>query len=199
MQSSNSSRKSSRKTSLDSIDYKTEEEENKKLIKQVVNSISTLLTDECQEGTEQEENQNESIEIFNSRGVNISIEDFLKRIVERGEIKNCSTIVLMLIYIDKLCLKYDVKLNSKNIHKIMLTAIFSAIKFNEDKKFRNEIYVKIFGINEKTLNKLEYTFLTLIDFDLFVDEKLYYSYFDSLLNIKQNEEETLIIEYTEEN
>ena len=55
--------------------------------------------------------------IFNSKIVpNISIETYLNRLVKYSKIEE-STIIVMLIYIDKLCEINDLFLNSYNIHR----------------------------------------------------------------------------------
>ena len=51
-----------------------------------------------------------------------------------------------------------------------------AIKYNEDDFFSNEFYSKVGGISKKEINKIEYEFLSLIDFSLFVDEEIYNKY-----------------------
>jgi hypothetical protein len=51
-----------------------------------------------------------------------------------------------------------------------------AIKYNEDDFFSNEFYSKVGGVSKKEINKIEYEFLSLIDFSLFVDEEIYNKY-----------------------
>ena len=51
-----------------------------------------------------------------------------------------------------------------------------AIKYNEDDYYSNKYYAKVGGINLDELNSLEYNFLILLDFDVFIDEDTYEKY-----------------------
>ena len=50
------------------------------------------------------------------------------------------------------------------------------MKFNEDNIFLNSDFSKIGGFSLEEMNKMERKFLKLIDFKLFVDQKLYRLY-----------------------
>ena len=50
------------------------------------------------------------------------------------------------------------------------------MKFNEDNIFLNSDFSKIGGFSLEEINKMERKFLKLIDFKLFVDQKLYRLY-----------------------
>ena len=43
-----------------------------------------------------------------------------------------------------------------------------AIKFNEDEFYSSEFYAKLGGISKAEMNFMEYEFLSMIDFNLFV-------------------------------
>ena len=98
-----------------------------------------------------------------------------------------STLILILIYIDKICRNNNFRLNYFNIHKLIITSMLVSIKYNEDEYFSNNFYAKVGGISVKDLDFLEYVFLTLIDFQLFVDEDLYNKYSNYILSIKVDE------------
>jgi len=55
-------------------------------------------------------------------------------------------------------------------------AIIISIKFLEDKYYKNEYYARVGGVSIKELNSLELEFLSLIDFNLFVNEELFFYY-----------------------
>ena len=86
--------------------------------------------------------------------------------------------VLILIYIDKLCDMNNVDLNFYNIHKLILSSLVIAAKYNEDKYLSNQFFAKIGGITKKEIDNLEYQFLTLIDFSLYINDEIYYKYED---------------------
>ena len=112
---------------------------------------------------------------------NISIKDYLLRIQNYANIEK-STLILSLIYIDRLCQKYKFKINYFNIYKLILTSMILAIKYNEDEFYSTEFYAKLGGITKVELNLMEYEFINLINFNLFVQEELYFKYHDLLLN-----------------
>ena len=67
-------------------------------------------------------------------------------------------------------------LTEYNVYRILFGSIMASIKFNEDKFYSNIFYAKIGGVEVKQLNLLEYEFLIGINFDLFVDTKMYQKY-----------------------
>ena len=75
-------------------------------------------------------------------------------------------------------------MTENNIHRLFFTCILVAIKFLEDKYFTNNFYSKICGVNIKILNKMEYEFVSGINFDLYIDRDFYYMYENLLLNTK---------------
>ena len=87
-----------------------------------------------------------------------------------------STIIIALIYIDKICENSNVQLTMENIHRLILTCVVVSIKYNEDDYYSNEYYAKVGGITLKELNQLEHNMLELLNFDVFVDDDVYESY-----------------------
>lgn len=109
----------------------------------------------------------------------ISIYDYLLRILNYSKIDK-STLIISLIYIDKICHKKDIILTKYNIHRILFSSILVAIKYNEDKIYDNSFYSRVAGISLKELNALENKFLKIIDFDLFVPKEIYEKYYNYL-------------------
>ena len=117
----------------------------------------------------------------------ISIKSYLKHMVKNANI-NSENLINMLIYIDRLCKKNKIMLNYSNIYKIILSALVIALKYNEDHYFTNRYYSSIGGIRNKDLNLIEYHFLTLIDFSLYIkpsEYSRYYTNLSRLLKLKQ--------------
>jgi len=52
-------------------------------------------------------------------------------------------------------------------------SLIVAIKFMEDKYYKNDYYAKVGGITVKELNKLEIEFLLMINFKLFVELEVF--------------------------
>ena len=76
-----------------------------------------------------------------------------------------------------------------NIHKLILAAFIIAIKYNEDNYYSMQIYSKIGGVTIAELNNLEFEFLKLIKFNLFIPEILYNKYYNDLMSLKSDSEE----------
>ena len=142
--------------------------------------ISDLLTGICLEN-KQKKNSN-IINFFLTKKIpSISIYDFLERLVKYSKIEK-STLILILIYIDKFCDMNNENLTFYNIHKLILSSLVIAAKYNEDKYLSNEFYAKIGGITKKEIDILEYQFLTLINFSLYINDEIYHKYDDFIKN-----------------
>ena len=153
----------------------------------LINTISELLKNICEENKSIEVNNenitiNKKIKLFMLKKIpSITIRDYLLRLSKYSKISE-STLIFILIYIDRLCQKYKFKINYFNIYKLMLTSMVIAIKYNEDEFYSTEFYAKLGGITKVELNFMEYEFINLIKFNLFVKEELYFKYHDLLLN-----------------
>ena len=155
--------------------------------KRALEKISDLLTGICDESKKEKEIFYKPLKSFYSRNIPIiSIKEYLQHVYKYSRF-NSSTIILILIYIDRICNINKCKLSYYNIHKLILGSMIVAIKYNEDEYFSNNFYAKVGGISVKDLDFLEYVFLTLIDFQLFVDEDLYNKYSNYILSIKVDE------------
>ena len=64
-----------------------------------------------------------------------------------------------------------------------------AIKYNEDDYFDNNFYAKVGGVSRKEIDKLEYEFLSLIEFNLFVSEEVFDKYNNYIKSVELDEEE----------
>ena len=106
---------------------------------------------------------------------NLLIFDFLTRIQVYSGIEK-STLILSLIQIDNLCKKADLVLTYYNIHRILFGAVLISIKYNEDSYYDNKFYSEIAGVKLKELKMIEYTFLELSDFNVFINDKEYEQY-----------------------
>lgn len=105
----------------------------------------------------------------------ISLYNYLERIQGYSNI-NDSTLVLGLIYTDRICELAQITLTYYNIHRLLFSAILAAIKYNEDVYYENSYYAQIAGIKNKELKQIEYNFLSLINFNLFVHDSLFTKY-----------------------
>ncbi len=162
--------------------------------KKVITTISELLNNMCKENSSLEINDknvasNKKIKFFMLKKVpSISIKDFLFRLTKYSKICE-STLVMILIYIDRMCHKYNFKITYYNIYKLMLAAMVVAIKYNEDEFYTLDFYGKLGGISKLEMNILEYEFACMINFKLYITEELFYKYYELLLNSSSTEKE----------
>ncbi len=146
---------------------------NEKLIQSITFAIEKLIVNRSNINI-----NNSSIvllDIFNNDEIpNISIYNYLSRIVE---FTNCedNILILSLTYLNQI-IKKNINLTVFNIHKFLFASILLAIKMNEDKIYKNEYYSSIAGISLKELNLIEYNFLIILDFQIFIPENIFNYY-----------------------
>ena len=75
-------------------------------------------------------------------------------------------------------------LNKYNIHRILISSILVAIKYNEDQIYDNVYFSKVAGVPVSELNYLERKFLEIINYDLFVSDELFKKYNNYLNSMK---------------
>ena len=156
-------------------------------IQKALITMADLLTDICEESSKDKDTNNKLIKPFISKKIpSISIEKYLERLISHTKME-ISTLILILIYIDKICKNNKFRLNYFNIHKLIVTSMLISIKYNEDDFFSNSFYAKVGGVSITELNHLEYEFLSLIDFELYVDEDLFSKYSNYILSVNLDE------------
>ena len=111
----------------------------------------------------------------------ISIVDFVNKIIKFTKTSE-TTFILGLIYINRFCKIKDIILTDYNTHRIFLTSILLAKKYNEDNFYSNKFFSKVCGIKLKDLNVMEYNFLIDISFDLYVKNSIIKQFQEKLLN-----------------
>ena len=112
----------------------------------------------------------------------LSIKDYLLRIQNYTEAED-NTIIIALMYIDRLSDISSILLTPYNVHRIVFVSILLAIKYNEDICFAFDFYAKIAGIPMNDLKKMERDFVYLIQFKFYIDKdefEKYKSYIDDI-------------------
>jgi hypothetical protein len=143
---------------------------NVKLIQSIIFAIEKLIVNKPNIVI-----NNSSIILFNNDEIpNISIYNYVNRIVEYTNCED-NTLILSLIYLNQI-IKKNINLTVYNIHKFLFASILLALKINEDKIYKNEYYSSIAGISLKELNLIEYHFLTILDFQIFIPENIFNYY-----------------------
>ena len=173
--------KSKIQASSDSDQSETEEASTKEIImyknKNILKIISESLNSIIEEGSKSKKIQKDHSPFAHEHAPKISLFDYLLRIQNYSKVED-STLIIALIYIDRICKKKGIVLSKYNIHRLLSTSILIAMKYNEDIICDNLYYSKIAGVTNKELLELEYEFMKLIDFDLFVSNKIYQTYYE---------------------
>eukprot|EP00831_Metopus_contortus_P000555 TRINITY_DN10209_c0_g2_i1.p1 TRINITY_DN10209_c0_g2~~TRINITY_DN10209_c0_g2_i1.p1 ORF type:complete len:202 (-),score=11.94 TRINITY_DN10209_c0_g2_i1:90-695(-) len=118
-----------------------------------------------------------------SRVPGISLAAYLGRIASYSRC-SASCFVVAFIYIDRILkINQDFTLCSLNIHRLILSAVVTAIKYLDDEYYNINDYAKIGGISALEMTFLEKEFLKFLDFRCFVDPKAYEAYEHQLRQI----------------
>ena len=149
---------------------------NINLINAISKTLTTILESNKKLKNYKEIIKSQSIMYFSANSIpNITIKDYLIRIQHYSEIEK-STLILAIILIDHMCKRSGVLLTHYNIHRILFSSVLVSIKFNEDSYFDNNFYSQIAGVKPNELQILEYIFLELNDFNIFVEDIEYQQY-----------------------
>ncbi len=112
--------------------------------------------------------------------------NYIERILKYSRMEE-STLILSLIYIDKVCEVNNLLLTEYNIHRIMFSSLLVAIKYNEDEYYSNSFYAKVAGLSLSEVNVLEFEFLNLLNNNLFVENEIYVRYKDYLKRYRKRD------------
>ena len=108
---------------------------------------------------------------------------------------NISTIILSLIYIDRLLKIFPDIIISKegSIRNVILISLNMALKYNEDVIFSDRKFTFVTKIDLKDFIKMEQLFCYLLDFRFFVDYETFHFYFKNFkLGMIKMKEDVLI-------
>ena len=161
---------------------------NLNLIKAISQTLTSILENNKKLPNFKEILKNQGKMVFSANLIpDISIEEYLIRIQTYANMER-STLILSLILIDRLCQKSNLTLTYHNIHRIIFSSILISIKYNEDNYYDNKYYAEIAGVKIKELKILEYNFISLLHFNLFIQDDIYEKYKQYLLEFECEQE-----------
>ena len=150
---------------------------NEQIISYISNEIVIILIENKEKSKTQIINENDPL--YSNKIPKIKIEDYITRFFTYSKIE-ISTLILGYIYIKRFINKENYIISFRNIFRLIMSCIILAIKFNENKVYKNTFYAKVGGFDVDDLNNLEYNVFSRLDFNLRVlDEEFY----QMLLNI----------------
>ena len=149
--------------------------------------ISELLLNICEENKQKIEKAiNKKIQIPKNISKN-SLRNFIIKLAKYVKIHD-STMILTLIYIDRMCKYSKTTIIYNNIFQLVLTSLLIAIKYNEEKNFSFKYFASLGGITASELKILEKKFLYLINYNLYVDQKLFEKYNEDINSLDEEKE-----------
>ena len=171
-------------------DYENNKTKNKIMVKKINQVLEIVLEENKSLNNYKEKLVSQRNMSFTSlHKPPITIEKYLERILNYTAAEE-STIIIALIYIDRLSNISNVILTPYNIHKIIFAAILLSIKYNEDSTYDFEYYSEVAGISYKELKIIEFEFVCLLQFNLYVNKNdfdRYKSFIDSIDNEEDND------------
>ena len=133
-------------TEIEIIEKPEQPIENINIIKSIFKSLTKILDNNKNLPNYKKILVKQSKMCFSSKSLpEISLYEYLIRIQKYSLVEK-NTLILALIYIDRLCKIGKILLTNYNIYRILFSALILAIKYNEDKYFDNEYYSQIAGI-----------------------------------------------------
>jgi len=109
----------------------------------------------------------------------VTIEAYLERIHKYARCSE-SCFIVALIYIDRIVELKNFVISNLNVHRVIITAVLLASKYQDDFFYNNAYYAKLGGVSVVEMNSLELTFLRTIEFSLHVKPELYSTYHKEL-------------------
>ncbi|KAI9234286.1 MAG: cyclin-domain-containing protein, partial [Podila humilis] len=171
-------------------------------VKDTLLIVSALLAQMIQKNDSQFNPLTDPITLFHSRAVpRISIEAYLARILQFIPFTN-EVLLNVLVYLDRIggldgmeLIEDDTllttlngfRINSFNIHRLLITCLMVAAKFTSDLFYSNARYAKVGGLSLPELNQLELEFLFTTRFELNVKVDELQRVGNSLLRFKNQE------------
>ena len=117
----------------------------------------------------------------------LSLREYLERICLYLEFSD-STLIVALIYIDRICEKKGILLTRKNIYRLLFTAILLSVKFNEDHRYKLDFCAKVAGVQLGELAEYEETFIDIMNFEFYVSEEEFFVYKNHVLLLSKDDD-----------
>ena len=150
---------------------------NSQIISYISNDIVNILIENKEKLKTHINNENDPL--YSNKIPKTKIIDYITRFFTYSKIE-ISTLILGYIYIKRFINKENYIISFRNIFRLIMSCIILAIKFNENKVYKNTFYAKVGGFDVDDLNNLEYNVFSRLDFNLRVlDEEFY----EIILNI----------------
>ena len=134
---------------------------------QIISFISNDIVQILIENKEKEKTNiiDENDPLYSNKIPKIKIEDYITRFFTFSKME-ISTLILTYIYIKRFIKKENYIISFRNIFRLIMSCAILAIKFNENKVYKNSFYAKVGGFGVDDFNNLEYNIFSRLDFNL---------------------------------
>ena len=151
---------------------------------QIISFISNDIVQILIENKEKEKTNiiDENDPLYSNKIPKIKIEDYITRFFTFSKME-ISTLILTYIYIKRFIKKENYIISFRNIFRLIMSCAILAIKFNENKVYKNSFYEKVGGFDVDVLNNLEYNIFSRLDFNLRV---LDIEFYENVLKIYED-------------
>ena len=122
---------------------------------------------------------------FAARPPAICIENYARRLANQSKCSH-QCFILAIIYVDRLVAR-GMMVNSRSVHRILLTCLLIAIKFLDDDLFDNQSFSKFGGISNSELNSLEVELLDFLEYDIVVEQRHFEEYSRKMETLLRND------------
>ena len=112
----------------------------------------------------------------------IPISSYFLRVVDQCDcsIESAILSIIYLISVTKKCKNFQ--LNRCNVHRLILTCLLCAAKFNDDVHCNNMSFSRVGGVASREMNQLEVELLAALNFDVSVDYENFALYYTQLFD-----------------
>ena len=143
--------------------------------KRLINLLSNIIGNTIEKSVKYEQKLSQTELNKSFEEPKISITKYIRRLIKHAN-PEPSTLILAVIYFDRICNNGKINLCYSNVYKLILISLVLAIKYNEEYFESNEFYGKVGGLKIKSINKLEVHALKVLKFNLYVKEEIYETY-----------------------
>lgn len=113
------------------------------------------------------------------------MQDYVVRMIEYGKITH-STVLIAIIYLDRLLVNKTVSITTWTVHRIFLAAVVLASKYHNDDYYNNGHMSAVGGVQLHELNAMELSLVSSLNFSLWVSPQMFSKY-EALLILSSSE------------
>lgn len=166
------------------VEKKNIDEQDRVSIMETINCVLTRLYPHDRKTPNPGCAHPETLSMFDTtRQPSMTIGDYFTRIVKYTEV-SWEAMVSAIRNLGRI-VDYNpkFKVTAYNIHRLLLLALLTSAKFDDDRYFNNKLFATVGGIGIKEINRLEVEYLAMTNFDIFVPRHVHKSLLTQLRDV----------------